>query len=52
MFGVDNVQFNNNTMDGSGPFMGFSGAPIRVFADTFIGSLRNNVFYNFAGLGR
>src|SRR5262249_16349908 len=50
MFGVDNVQFNNNTMDGSGPFMGFSGAPFRVFSDTFVGSLRNNVFYNFAGL--
>ena len=50
MFGVDNVQFNNNTMDGSGPFMGFSGAPIRVFAGTFISSLRNNVIYNFAGL--
>jgi chitodextrinase len=50
MFNVDNVQFNNNTMDGSGPFMGFSGAPLRVFSDSFVGSLRNNVFYNFAGL--
>ncbi len=50
MFNVDNVQFNNNTFDGSGPFMGFSGAPVRVLSGSFIGSLRNNVFYNFAGL--
>ncbi len=50
MFNVDNVQFNNNTFDGGGPFMGFSGSPVRVFDGSFIGSLRNNVFYNFAGL--
>ncbi len=50
MFNVDNVQFNNNTFDGGGTFMGFSGSPIRVLSGSFIGSLRNNVFYNFAGL--
>src|SRR5262249_58083205 len=43
-------QFHNNTMDGGGTFMGFSGSPIQVLSGAFIGSLRNNVFYNFATL--
>lgn len=30
--------------------MGFSGSPISVTSGSFIGSLRNNVFYNFASL--
>ena len=50
IYNVDNVQFHNNVMDGGGAFMGFSGSPIAVTAGSFMGSLRNNVFYNFAGL--
>ena len=50
MYDVDNVQFHNNVMDGGGAFMGFSGSPIVVFGGSFLGSLRNNVLYNFAGL--
>jgi hypothetical protein len=49
MYNVDNVQFHNNTMDGSGAFMNFYGPPVRVFDGAFIGSLRNNVFFNFEG---
>ncbi|HLJ48142.1 MAG TPA: hypothetical protein VKU01_19140 [Bryobacteraceae bacterium] len=47
MYNADNVQFNNNTMDGGGTFMNFSGSPVTVLSGAFIGSLRNNVFYNF-----
>ncbi len=50
IYNVDNVQFHNNVMDGGGAFMGFSGSPISVTGGSFVGSLRNNVFYNFAGL--
>ncbi len=50
IYNVDNVQFHNNVMDGGGAFMGFYGPPVSVTAGSFIGSLRNNVFYNFAGL--
>ena len=50
MYNVDNVQFHNNVMDGGGTFMGFYGIPISVIDGSFLGSLRNNVFYNFAGL--
>ena len=50
IYNVDNVQFHNNVMDGGGTFMGFAGSPVSVTAGSFIGSLRNNVFYNFAGL--
>jgi uncharacterized protein YjdB len=50
MYSVDNVQFNNNVMDGGGAFMAFSGTPVAVLPGAFIGSLRNNVFYNFADL--
>ena len=50
IYNVDNVQFHNNVMDGGGTFMGFSGSPISVTSGSFIGSLRNNVFYNFASL--
>jgi Bacterial Ig-like domain (group 2) len=51
MYSVDNVQFHNNVMDGGGTFMGFYGSPIAVTAGSFIGSLRNNVIYNFASPG-
>jgi hypothetical protein len=50
IYNVDNVQFHNNVMDGGGAFMGFYGSPISVTNGSFIGSLRNNVFYNFPGL--
>ena len=50
IYNVDNVQFHNNVMDGGGAFMGFSGSPISVTDGSFLGSLRNNIFYNFAGL--
>ncbi|HKA01760.1 MAG TPA: Ig-like domain-containing protein [Candidatus Solibacter sp.] len=50
MYNVDNVQFHNNTMDGGGTFMSFSGPPVSVLAGSFLGSLRNNVIYNYAGL--
>ncbi|MBZ5673344.1 MAG: Ig-like domain-containing protein [Acidobacteriia bacterium] len=50
MYNVDNVQFHNNVMDGGGAFMAFSGTPVAVLPGAFIGSLRNNVFYNFADL--
>ena len=50
IYNVDNVQFHNNVMDGGGAFMGFYGNPIAVTDGSFLGSLRNNVFYNFAGL--
>jgi hypothetical protein len=48
IYNVDNVQFYNNVMDGGGKFMLFSGSPVSVGSGSFIGSLRNNVFYNFA----
>jgi hypothetical protein len=48
IYNVDNVQFYNNVMDGGGTFMQFTGAPISVSSGSFLGSLRNNVFYNFA----
>jgi hypothetical protein len=47
MYNVDNVQFNNNVMDGGGKVMEFFGSPVTVLSGAFIGSLRNNVFYNF-----
>ncbi|HEY1339874.1 MAG TPA: Ig-like domain-containing protein, partial [Bryobacteraceae bacterium] len=50
LYNVDGLQFHNNVLDGGGPFMMFSGKPIEVTAGSFIGSLRNNVFYNFASL--
>src|SRR5262249_26086305 len=50
MYQVDGVQFHNNVMDGGGAFMGFSGSPVTVLDGAYIASLRNNVFYNFAGL--
>jgi hypothetical protein len=50
MYNVDNVQFHHNVMDGGGAFMAFSGTPVAVLPGAFIGSLRNNVFYNFADL--
>src|SRR5262249_2380545 len=37
-----------NTWDGGGLTMLFSGVPVTVGQGSFIGSLRNNVFYNFA----
>ncbi|MBZ5595204.1 MAG: hypothetical protein LAP39_23415 [Acidobacteriia bacterium] len=48
LYDVDNVQFHNNVMDGGGAFMMFYGPPISIENGSFIGSLRNNVFYNFA----
>jgi hypothetical protein len=48
--GVDNVQFHNNVMDGGGVQQAFYGPAISVLKGAFIGSLRNNMFYNFAGL--
>ena len=48
LYNVDNVQFHHNDMDGGGTFMQFSGSPVLVTSGSFIGSLRNNVFYNFA----
>jgi hypothetical protein len=45
---VDNIQFHHNVMDGGGTFMLFYGNPISVENGSFLGSLRNNVFYNFA----
>ena len=48
IYNVDNVQFHNNVMDGGGTFMKFYGAPVSVGSGSFMGSLRNNVFYNFA----
>ncbi|MEO8129735.1 MAG: Ig-like domain-containing protein, partial [Bryobacteraceae bacterium] len=48
IYNVDNVQFHNNVMDGGGKFMAFYGNPVAVTAGAFLGSLRNNVFYNFA----
>ncbi len=48
IYDVDNVLFNNNVMDGGGTFMAFYGNPITVTSGSFLGSLRNNVFYNFA----
>jgi len=48
IYNVDNVQFHNNVMDGGGTFMEFYGPPVTVTSGAFIGSLRNNVFYNFA----
>src|SRR5262249_22826413 len=50
IYNVDNVQFHNNTMDGGGTFMSFAGPPVSVLNGSFIGSLRNNVIYNYAGL--
>ena len=50
LYNVDGIQFHNNVMDGGGAFMSFYGPPIAVTQGSFIGSLRNNVFYNFAGL--
>jgi hypothetical protein len=50
LYNVDGVQFHNNTMDGSGTFMAFSGSPISVTAGSFVSSFRNNVVYNYAGL--
>jgi hypothetical protein len=50
LYSVDKVQFHNNVMDGGGALMGFYGSPISVTSGSFIGSLRNNVFYNFPGL--
>jgi len=47
MYNVDNVQFHNNVMDGGGKVMEFYGSPITALSGAFIGSLRNNVFYNF-----
>ena len=47
---VDNIQFHHNVMDGGGTLMGFYGNPVSVSSGSYIGSLRNNVFYNFAGL--
>ena len=48
LYNVDNVQFHNNVMDGGGRFMMFYGPPISVESGSLIGTLRNNVFYNFA----
>jgi hypothetical protein len=48
IYNVDNVEFRNNSMDGGGTFMTFYGSPISVENGSFIGTLRNNVFYNFA----
>jgi hypothetical protein len=48
LYNVDNIQFHNNTLDGGGTTMLFYGVPITVGNGSFIGSLRNNVFYNFA----
>ena len=48
IYNVDNVQFYNNAMDGGGTFMKFTGVPVSVGSGSFMGSLRNNVFYNFA----
>ncbi|HSP17649.1 MAG TPA: fibronectin type III domain-containing protein [Thermoanaerobaculia bacterium] len=48
IYNADHVQFHNNTMDGGGTFMTFYGSPISVEDGSFIGSLRNDVFYNFA----
>ena len=48
IYNVDNVQFYNNVMDGGGTFMQFTGTPVSIGAGSFMGSLRNNVFYNFA----
>ena len=48
IYNVDNVQFYNNVMDGGGTFMQFTGVPISVSGGSFLSSLRNNVFYNFA----
>jgi hypothetical protein len=50
LYNVDNVEFHNNVMDGGGAFMGFYGNPMAVTQGSFLASLRNNVFYNFAGL--
>ncbi len=50
LYNVDGVQFHNNVMDGGGTLMSFYGSPIAVTSGSFIASLRNNVFYNFAGL--
>jgi len=48
LYTVDGVQFHNNSMDGGGTFMEFYGAPISVENGAMLGSLRNNVFYDFA----
>jgi hypothetical protein len=48
LYNVDNIQFHNNTLDGGGLTMLFSGVPVTVGQGSLIGSLRNNVFYNFA----
>ncbi|MGA9672940.1 MAG: IPT/TIG domain-containing protein, partial [Terracidiphilus sp.] len=48
LYSVDGVQFHNNTMDGGGTYMDFAGSPVSATSGAFIGSLRNNVFYNFA----
>jgi hypothetical protein len=48
IYNVDNVLFRNNVMDGGGSFMSFYGNPVSVTGGSYIGSLRNNVFYNFA----
>ena len=48
IYNVDNVQFYNNVMDGGGTFMQFTGTPVSIGAGSFMSSLRNNVFYNFA----
>jgi hypothetical protein len=50
LYNVDGVQFNNNTMDGGGTFMSFSGSPVSVTSGSFLASFRNNVISNFAGL--
>lgn len=47
-YAVDGIQFHNNVMDGGGTFMGFYGSPMSIVSGAFLGSLRNNVFYNYA----
>ncbi|MBS1827263.1 MAG: Ig-like domain-containing protein [Acidobacteria bacterium] len=50
LYNVDNITFRNNVLDGGGAYMAFYGSPIAVTSGSFIGSLRNNVIFNFASL--
>ncbi|MBI4907523.1 MAG: hypothetical protein HY820_28110 [Acidobacteria bacterium] len=49
-YNVDNVTFRNNVLDGGGAYMAFYGSPVAVQPGSYIGSLRNNVIFNFASL--
>jgi hypothetical protein len=48
LYNVDGVDFHNNTWDGGGQTMEWYGAVLAVTPGSFVASLRNNIFANFA----